>query len=143
MPTIDAVKYRLENFNIIWVIADILSSQTKFIDNLIKNQWLHGEAQDDMPLGQYASKPYAIYKNEKNSLPGFGFIDLIDTGATIDSLQTEVTDDSLVYNLQSDRNELLDRFGERILGLNYQSRLKLIEFVSPLLTERIKLIFHD
>jgi len=143
MPTIDAVKYRLENFNIIWVIADILSSQTKFIDNLIKNQWLHGEAQDDMPLGQYASKPYAIYKNEKNSLPGFGFMDLIDTGATIDSLQTEVTEDSLVYNLQSDRNELLDRFGERILGLNYQSRLKLIEFVSPLLTERIKLIFHD
>ena len=143
MPTIDAVKYRLENFNIIWVIADILSSQTKFIDNLIKNQWLHGEAQDDMPLGQYASKPYAIYKNEKNSLPGFGFMDLIDTGATIDSLQTEITDDSLVYNLQSDRNELLDRFGERILGLNYQSRLKLIEFVSPLLTERIKLIFHD
>ena len=143
MPTIDAVKYRLENFNIIWVIADILSSQTKFIDNLIKNQWLHGEAQDDMPLGQYASKPYAIYKNEKNSLPGFWFMDLIDTGATIDSLQTEVTEDSLVYNLQSDRNELLDRFGERILGLNYQSRLKLIEFVSPLLTERIKLIFHD
>lgn len=140
MITCEMMRAKLEAYDFDKEIKIILENGTQLLFQLQKNQWIEGLRSDRTPIGQYASKPYAMKKNKQNPKAGFGFIDLIDTEETIDSLKVDISGEFMNYELQKDDHDLVVRYGEDILGLNIDSR-KI--FIENYLRDKILISFNE
>lgn len=125
--TVAEMLRRLDSFDIVSELLIILEEKREIIIKMNKSQWKEGLRSDSTPIGQYANKYYAQEKNIMNPEPGFGFMDLILTGTTVDSIDIEIKPDRITFKLVSDIHELETMYGEDILGLTYQNKVVLIK----------------
>lgn len=84
------------------------------------NELKKGQNPDGSKIGDYRSPGYARFKFGKNSLAGFGNVDLILTGAFSNSLfPTKISPSHYIFGAtDSKRFDLIDKYGYDIMGLN-------------------------
>jgi hypothetical protein len=127
MQTVGGMIRKLESFDLQKEIVIILNDGKKELFEIQKEQWLSGDRATGQKIGKYANAAYAKAKSGMNPKAGPGYMDLILTGDTINSLKIEVSADVINYELQSDEHALVNRFGKDILGMNTEGRYRFIE----------------
>ncbi len=139
MTTFREMYNRIKEFNPLDEVVTILQGHEKDLTDIQKSQWEHGLRSDGTPIGQYALDFYAFMKANMNPLAGFGFMDLMLTRKTINSLKVSVTKKEVKYKLQSDKHELVKKYGEDILGTTKENKESLSEnIVMPELIKAFK-----
>lgn len=129
----------MKAINVMDLIVDILIEDKEVLADLNKFQWIKGKRSTGAPIGKYKDGMYALEKYKMNSQAGAGYIDLMLTKTTVNSLIAEVQGDSIIFSLNSDIHELERIYGVTILGLNNESRAKYIyQFLLPKLLERVR-----
>ena len=105
--------------------------------NTRKQLFNKGIDSNDETLGEYA--PYTIQLKIEDNLP-INRITLYQTGDFYRSFKIKVKKDyfEIDANPEKGDNNLFDDFGIDILGLNEDSKEKLINYLLPLLLENIK-----
>lgn len=109
----------------------------------VQDQLRHGKDATGGLIGDrkpYQSSAYAFYKANKNSLPGLGNPDLIDTGAFIQGLKIDVTPRSFMTNSTDSKNdELQKKYSEGVLKMDAESKAEYIkESLRPVYVRKIK-----
>jgi hypothetical protein len=127
MQTVAGMTRKLEAYNLNNEITIVLNNGKKELFLIQKEQWLSGDRATGQKIGKYANAAYAKAKSGMNPKAGSGYMDLILTGDTINSLKIEVSADVINYELQSDEHALVNRFGKDILGMNTEGRYRFIE----------------
>jgi hypothetical protein len=142
MCTVPEMIRKLQNFNLVEEVRIIIQNKKNVLEELNRLQWIVGENNEGKPLTnrKYASKKYAQIKNEMNSLPGYGNMDLIATRETVNSIDVEVNNDVIRYQLLSDRNNLEEEFGEKILGTTPKHKLL---FNNEILNPELVKVFRE
>jgi len=118
---------KLEAYNLVGEVVEILNADKKILEQANAEQWRKGKRASGAPIGKYKSGKYAFMKNQMNPEAGAGQVDLILTKKTVNSITTDITTDSIVFKLNSDEWNLKQRYGENILGLNKESKTKFIK----------------
>lgn len=108
-----------------------------------KNELEFGLRPDFKKIGQYRNDDYAFIKNLQNPLAGYGNIDLIRTGAFVNSLFPVRRGNGFIFDSNVDyRDNLIENHGEApIVGLNQKTFNKIqIDVLAPELRKEIKQI---
>lgn len=83
---------------------------------------LFGERSDGKKIGKYKSVPYAVRKQAMNPLAGFKIVDLRLSGEFHGGIFADVREDKVVFDsLDSKTEDLVDKYGEKIFGLNQKN----------------------
>jgi uncharacterized membrane protein YvbJ len=127
MTTPAGMLRKLEAYDLITEVVKILNSDKKILEQANADQWRKGKRSTGNPIGKYRNGKYAMMKNQMNPEAGAGQVDLMLSKKTVNSLTTDITADSIIFKLQSDEWDLQGRYGENILGLNSESRIKFIK----------------
>jgi len=131
MTTVAGMIRKLESYNLIKEITVVLNDGKKELFEVQKGQWMAGDSTTGQKIGKYANAGYARMKAGMHPSGGAasGYMDLILTGDTINSLKVDIGADVINFQLQSDEHALQQRFGSHgdILGLNQEGRYKFIE----------------
>lgn len=89
---------------------------------------------DGKPIGEYSPSPmgqsYAMFKHNKNPLPGFGNVDLIDTGAFAKGNKVISLGNSwfTIESTDEKANDLIRRYGFINERINYNAWNRLQKF---------------
>lgn len=119
MATISQLIRNIKAMEVRDVIQESIDDTKQALVRLQKLQMLFGERSDGKKIGKYRSIPYAIRKQTINPLAGFKQVDLRLTGDFHSGLFADVRDDKVVFDsLDSKTDILLDKYGEKIFGLN-------------------------
>lgn len=104
------------------------------------NEFEFGYLPSYRKIGSYKTQSYADYKNGKNPLAGYGYVDLIDTGAFSNSLFVRQSGVGYLFDSgNSNASGLSDKYGKEIFGLNQKTFNKIqIEEYWPIITKFIK-----
>lgn len=101
------------------VTLAILQDHEDIITGYNKDQLIHGQDRDDEKLHPYRSILYAIEKNNKNPLAGFGTADLNLTGAFYRGFFLSISGDSFsIDSTDSKSDDLRLKYGSMIHGLS-------------------------
>ena len=149
MATILEMLKRIEKINISNIVVKILEEDKEYLQKENQQQWVEGKDSSENDIGRYRSQFYAADKANRPKLSDVGFsnggraslgmIDLIDTGQTVKSISVDISRNSIIFKIGDDRFNLEGRFGERILGMNKQSRIHYINNrLLPKLLEEIR-----
>jgi len=87
------------------------------------NEFEFGYRPSYKKIGNYRSDSYAFIKNNQNPLAGYGYVDLIRTGATVNSL-FPIRSGALGYKFDSGNDlwsTLTGRYGQDIQSLNQKT----------------------
>lgn len=140
---------RLQSVNKITVLRDMVYDEIiKEEDNLkfIKEEeYLEGDIYSNGTKTTYAWEDYAQYKNSKNPRAGKGNVDLINTGAFIDSFRLNKPKQNKYLWGATDgkRNALFGMYGQDIMSLNQNSFDKFqIEIIKPRFVEKLRKIIN-
>jgi len=140
---------RLQSVNKITVLRDMVYDEIiKEEDNLkfIKEEeYLEGDIYSNGTKTTYAWEDYASKKYAKNPRAGKGNIDLINTGSFIDSFRLNKPKQNkyLWGATDSKRNDIVEMFGQDIMGLNQESFEKFqIEIVKPRFVRKLQEIIN-
>lgn len=109
--------------------------------NLKEDEFLRGERPDGSIIGIYRNLFYGQQKNRKNPLAGFLHVDLIDTGAFVNSSRL-LKQQAGIYRFgftDSKAPDLLERYGRDIAGLSQETFNKFqIDIIKPRFVRKIK-----
>lgn len=86
-------------------------------------------------IGKYANDAYAHQKNLKNALAGYGYVDLIQTGAFSNSLFPVRSGKGFIFDSGNNKkNKLIDAYGRDIMGLNQRTfrEVEKLYYVTPI-----------
>ncbi len=140
---------RLQSVNKITVLREMVYAEIiKEEDNLkfIKEEeYLDGDIFSTGTKTTYASEEYADEKFKKNSRAGHGNVDLINTGAFIDSFKLNKPKQNKYLWGATDkkRNDIVEMFGQEIMSLNQESFDKFQkEIIKPRFVEKLRKIIN-
>ena len=136
MTTVNDMVRRLDRLKIYSEAKQAVIKTAGDYVELNQEQWKYGQAADGGRIGRYRSKAYAEFKSSQNSLPGKWNVDLILTGQTVESMTLDLNADVLQVEI-NDTYNLLEKYGDRILGLNEKSRSHYVEVLRPVFIEQI------
>lgn len=122
--------------------AAIEATQRSYIE-LQKSQLYAGFTVAGTKIGDltpYKSPAYAIYKANKNPLPGLGNPDLYDEGNEYDGITTEVGSDRIsVFSTDSKDPDLQRKYPGALAGLGGPFKAQYIKDLQPVLIKQFKL----
>lgn len=140
---------RLQSVNKITVLRDMVYDEIikeeddlKFIK---EEEYLEGDIYSTGTKTTYAWDSYKKEKYAKNPRAGYGNVDLINTGAFIDSFKLNKPKQNKYKwgATDSKRNKIVDMYGEEIMGLNQESFDKFqIEIIKPRFVEKLRKIIN-
>lgn len=86
------------------------------------NEFEFGYRPNYRKIGKYRSDAYAQYKSSKNPLAGYGYVDLINTGAFVNSLFVRQSGRGYLFDSGNEKASLLETaYGKDIFGLNQKT----------------------
>ena len=124
-------------------ILDIIIKHGNLLIDLNQGQLQQGVNSKGRQLKGYQSNAYAKFKNQLNSLPGLGTPDLKLTGAFYSGWY--IQEDSFPITMNSSdvkTQELIEKYGKEIFGLDKDSLVTLREAVKPDIQELFKSILQ-
>lgn len=140
---------RLQSVNKITVLRDMVYDEIiKEEDNLkfIKEEeYLEGDIYSNSTKKTYAWEEYASKKYAKNPRAGKGNVDLINTGAFIDSFKLNKPKQNKYLWGATDkkRNDIVKMFGQDIMSLNQESFDKFQkEIIKPRFVRKLQSIIN-
>lgn len=140
---------RLESVSKITTLRDMVYDEIiKEEDNLLfikEEEYLEGDIYSNGTKTTYAWKSYAEYKYGKNPRAGFGNVDLINTRAFIDSfkLNKPKLNKYTFGATDKKRNDIVNMFGNDIMGLNQDSFEKFqVEIIKPRFIRKLQTIIN-
>jgi len=90
-------------------------------------------------IGYYRNRFYAELKNSMNPKPGKGYVDLKLTGAFYEAVTVDIGAKEIEFtSLDGKTNDLEEKYGSDIFGLNEIFHNEFIEKFEPVLVEAIK-----
>lgn len=138
MTTVAGMIRKLESLVIFQEVQKILQDHKAEFAEMNRQQWKEGKRSTGNPIGKYRNGQYAMIKNEINSLPGLGNVDLILTRGTVESITTDITGQSIVFKIGDDSHGVI-RYGENILGLAPENKERVkINIILPELLQSIR-----
>jgi hypothetical protein len=108
-----------------------------------KNEFEFGLRPSFKKIGKYASEDYAAKKNTQNALAGYGNVDLIHTGAFVNSMFPVRSGHGFIFDASNDKKELLvEKYGKDILGLNQRTFYRIqrefyADYIAKFIQQRI------
>lgn len=108
-----------------------------------RNELEFGLSPNFKKIGQYRNDNYAYIKNIQNPLAGYGNVDLIRTGAFVNSLFPVRRGNGFIFDSgDPKRDDLISKYGEApVVGLNQKTFNKIqIDVLAPELRKEIKQI---
>jgi hypothetical protein len=125
------------------LINDCVVELNDFIVDLNKNQLKEGIRSDDVFIGYYSKKTLKIKaKNGLSPISKNNEIALYNYGSFWKSIIADVVGNQLILYASDDKTDMLyQRYGEQIIGLTNDSLNILIDKITELLFEKIKLDF--
>lgn len=134
--TVDDVLAAAEKIDLNYQVSLSLIEGSEQYVRLQQDQLMHGLTSQETKIGKYKNESYARRKNEMNSLPGYGQVDLKYTGAFQESIFVQVEGDtSFVYSADGKTTKLVENYGERIFGLGPSRQDKFNPIVQQILVE--------
>jgi len=127
------------------MVYDELIKEEDTLIMLKEQDFLEGDIYGTGTKDTYAWKSYAEEKFKKNTRAGFGNVDLINTGAFIDSFKLNKPKANRYQFGATDpkRNTLVGMYGIDIMGLNQQVFEKFqIEIIKPRFVKKLKEIIN-
>lgn len=96
-----------------------LAKSAEKLAELQVGQMLVGHNARGDKIGWYLDKDYRILKHSLNPYPGFGYVDLKMTGAFYEGVFAEIDMDDIIFDsTDSKSDDLQERYGEEIFGLD-------------------------
>lgn len=108
--------------------------------NTIEQLYEKGIDSEGLELFPFYSESTILYKKENGQR--FDHVTLNDTGAFYDSFEVIVSKDYFLINADpmKDDDNLLDIYGEDVLGLTEESKRKIVELAYKVLIDKIRKI---
>lgn len=146
---------RLESVSRITTLREMVYEDIKANEDILRDlkeeEYEQGDIYSNETTASYRPNPmggfswYAEYKHAKNPRAGKGNVDLINTGAFIDSFKLNKPKGNKYKwgATDSKRNKIVDMYGEEIMGLNQESFDKFqIEIIKPRFVEKLRKIIN-
>ena len=127
------------------MVYDELIKEEHTLVMLKEQDFLEGDIYGSGAKDTYASKTYAQEKFKKNQRAGFGNVDLINTGAFIDSFKLNKPKENRYLFGATDpkRNMLVKDYGIDIMGLNQDVFDKFQkEIIAPRFIKKLKEVIN-
>jgi len=101
-------------------VSKIVIKDNQELKKQKENEFEFGLRPNYKKIGKYANDDYAYKKNMMNPLAGFNNVDLIFTGAFVNSLFViSKSERRFIFDSGNDKKDnLIERYGEAIMGLN-------------------------
>lgn len=126
------------NLDIQFLIENSLIETAQNYVGLQKDQMLHGLAADGTKIGKYRNPQYAAMKAQMNPLAGEGNVDLKNKGDFYSGIFTDVRADSIVVDSADQKSTALQsKYGERIFGLDDDSKSEYAQQVRPVFFQMV------
>lgn len=143
MATISNIQSRIKSLNIKDISVDAIEQTSNVIIEKQQDQLRHGLNRSGKLIGDthpYQSADYAFYKANKNSIPGLGNPDLIDTGDFVRGIKIDVTPESYTTDsTDSKSHDLQSKYGEDILGLDEENKSAYVtEALEPVFINKVR-----
>lgn len=121
------------------VIEETMDQSSPVITEKQREQMLTGVNSEGKKIGKYRSPAYARKKNAMNPLPGLGVPDLRLTGQFYKGIYTEIRGDKIITDSTDEKTQdLADKYGENIFGLNKDKKAEAVEKIKPVLVQNMK-----
>lgn len=125
MATVSEMLSRANSIGLRERTSEIIQSSSKNAADLNRGQLKRGiDSEGDKITPSYYSLSYAIDKNNKNSLPGFGTPDLFQTGAFSAGIYSQVVAGKKIIFGSTDFKslKLVEKYGAKIFGLTKENK---------------------
>lgn len=100
----------------------VLRDETQALKRAKINEFEFGLRPNYRKIGYYQNDDYAQYKLNKGSLAGYGYVNLIDTGAFSNSMFVVRKTNSFIFDSgNSKAGDLIEKYGMDIMGLNQKT----------------------
>lgn len=138
VTALDLLK-KLEAFDVENVVERIFESTEEELVEAQRQQMLHGENRDGEKIGVYRSPTYADAKEKHNPLAG-GYVDLRVTEAFYRGIYASVVgEELLISSFDEKADDLEDKYGEEIFGLNENYRVDfVVQELQPLFQQEVE-----
>lgn len=104
------------------MVTEIVVSDQKELRELKENEFEFGLRPSFKKIGRYQSQAYANYKSLLNPLAGKGNVDLIQTGAFVNSLFVKPFSKGYIFDSENEKKgRLIGKYGLDIMGLNQET----------------------
>jgi len=126
------------------MVYDVILENEHILKDLKEEEFEQGDIRSEFTTSRYKNVDYAEQKHEQNPRAGFGVVDLINTGALINSLKINKPKQNKYkfYFKDSKRNKLVKKYGG-IEGLQQQTFEDFqIVIVKPIFQKRLKEIIN-
>jgi hypothetical protein len=138
MRTINSMISATQGLDLQFLIENSLIETAEDYKGLQKDQMLHGLASDGTQIGKYRNPQYAAKKAEMNPLAGQGNVDLRLTGDFFAGIFTDVRADSIIVDSADQKSSALQsKYGEKIFGLDDDSKAEYVEQVRPVFIQMV------
>lgn len=135
---------RLKSVSKITTLREMVYDEIKANEHILKDlkeeEFEIGDIRSNQTTSRYKGVDYAEQKYEQNPRAGFGIVDLINTGAFIDSFKLNKPKQNKYLWGATDpkRNKLVSKYGD-IMGLNQQTFEDFqIVIIKPLFIKKLK-----
>lgn len=138
MRTINSLLTSVTGLDIPFLIETSLTETAANYIGLQKDQMLHGLNSDGTQIGKYRNKDYAAMKAQMNPLAGEGNVDLRNKGDFYSGIFTDVRSDSIIVDSADQKSGALQiKYGEKIFGLDDDSKEEYVDQVRPVFLELV------
>lgn len=96
MGYLSDLKKKVERLDFTDIGTSAVANRENELEDLQRDQMMHGEGADGNKLGQYKNESYAIYKHGLNPEAGFPFKDLRKTGAFQNKIEAHIVGDEII-----------------------------------------------
>lgn len=125
-------------------VKEIVLSDNLALKKVKINEFEFGLRPNGKRIGEYANDNYAHKKNMQNSLAGYGNVDLIQTGAFVNSMFVFKNTKGFLFDASNDKKgKLIEQYGLDIMGLNQKTFNKRQKYIYKIqLSEEISRILN-
>ena len=132
--SLNYIKKNLDNF-----ILKAISNTTAQLEEVQRDQMQVGENAEGNEIGKLRNPAYAKRKKQKGGIAKLGVVDLKNTGDFYDAIFAKVTSKFIeISSSDSKTNDLEDKYGEIIFGLNDYYKQKYFEILIPEIQDLIR-----
>lgn len=108
MGYINQLLTKLSALNIDSVAESIMVQTEQSLEEIQREQMLHGINSAGNPIGLYKQDEYARYKQQLNPLPGYGIVDLKRTGKFYAGISVYISGDDIVIESTDEKSQTLE-----------------------------------
>ena len=128
MGTVRQLLNRVKSFNAIAAAGRAMRESQEAILDINREQLQHGINADNEPVGFYRSISYALDKNRRNPLAGYGVVDLKDTGAFYKSFKLTIVGNKWTITATDVKAISLEaKYSPKIYGFTEENKMRVWE----------------